>query len=176
MPARVSAWAIYDIFEVLDGEQVFVAVVSDAQWRSFCEAFDLAQLGADERLRSNRQRVLARQEILAVVRPRFKTLSKAQLIERLAGAGLPFAPISRPEELFDDPHLLASHGLASTHLPDGRTTQLPLLPIEMAARRPSRGATLAAAGEHTASLLHTLGVSEAEQGALEAAGVIRKHY
>jgi crotonobetainyl-CoA:carnitine CoA-transferase CaiB-like acyl-CoA transferase len=172
MPVRVSAWAIYDVFEVLDAEQVFVGVVSDAQWRTFCAAFEFDALGADETLRLNRQRVLARDRILAVVRERFAMLSKPELIARLQQGGLPFAPVSRPEDLFDDPHLLASGGLAATQLPDGRQTQLPKLPLEMHQRRPSCGGALPAAGEHSLQILHSLGVSDQEAAALAAAHVI----
>ena len=132
MPVRVSAWAIYDVFQVKGGEQVFVGVVSDAQWQSFCSAFDFAALGADPRYRTNSQRVQAREVLLAAVQARFATLAKAELIGRLEKAGLPFAPIMRPEDLFEDPHLAAGGGLAPTVLPDGCATRLPILPIEMA--------------------------------------------
>jgi crotonobetainyl-CoA:carnitine CoA-transferase CaiB-like acyl-CoA transferase len=171
MPARTSAWAIYDVFEVRDAEQVFVGVVSDGQWRSFCAAFGFDALLADERYGSNNQRVLARESILAVVRPRFAAMSKAELIARLELAGLPFAPISRPEDLFDDPHLLASGALAATTLPDGEQTRLPTLPIAMSSRGAAAG-TLPAAGEHTRELLQRLGVSESEADSLAGANVI----
>ena len=42
MPSRISAWGIYDVFAVKDDEQVFLAVVSDTQWRIFCETFGFA--------------------------------------------------------------------------------------------------------------------------------------
>ena len=41
MPARISPWAIYDVFTVKDGEQIFLAAVSDAQWLTFCDALGL---------------------------------------------------------------------------------------------------------------------------------------
>ena len=172
MPVRVSAWAIYDVFEVKGGEQVFVGVVSDAQWQSFCSAFDFAALGADPRYRTNSQRVQAREVLLAAVQARFATLAKAELIGRLEKAGLPFAPIMRPEDLFEDPHLAAGGGLAPTVLPDGRATRLPILPIEMAGRRTGRDGALPAAGEHTLEILAQLGVSEEETAMLRAERVI----
>jgi crotonobetainyl-CoA:carnitine CoA-transferase CaiB-like acyl-CoA transferase len=172
MPVRVSAWAIYDVFEVQDAEQVFVGVVSDSQWRSFCTVFGFDQLGADDSLRTNRQRVQARERILAIVRARFATLPKRDLIALLQQAGLPFAPVSRPEDLFDDEHLAASGGLAPTSLADGRHTRLPRLPLDMDGRRPSCGGELPAAGEHSRQILHSLGVSDEEAATLAAAHVI----
>jgi crotonobetainyl-CoA:carnitine CoA-transferase CaiB-like acyl-CoA transferase len=178
MPVRVSAWAIYDVFDVRkaegadNAEQVFVGVVSDAQWQAFCRAFGFDDLGSDERLRTNAQRVVARADILPAVRDRFATMSKADLLARLEQAGLPFAPIARPEDLFDDPHLNAGGGLAPTTLPDGRSTRLPRLPIEMAGGRPTQGGDLAAPGEHTRRILTRFDVSDAEVDALHAARVI----
>jgi len=134
MPARVSAWAIYDIFETADDSQVFVGVVSDSQWKAFCEAFDL-ELGRDPALDLNNARVEARERILPQVRALFGGLDKATLMSRLEEIGLPFAPIARPEDLFDDPHLRASGGLTPVALPGGDVTMLPTLPLEMAGKR-----------------------------------------
>jgi crotonobetainyl-CoA:carnitine CoA-transferase CaiB-like acyl-CoA transferase len=172
MPVRVSAWAIYDVFEAKDGDQVFVGVVSDAQWRSFCDAFDFAELGADERYRTNAQRVKARDTLLVVVRQRFAAMAKADLIARLEKAGLPFAPIGRPEDLFDDPHLAAGGGLGSTVLPDGQTTRLPNLPLEMGGHRPAGTGQLPAPGAQTLTILAELGLSEQETAMLRAERVI----
>ena len=56
MPERVSAWAIYDVFETVDGEKIFVGVVSDKQWTQFCNAFGLDDLLEDAELQTNAQR------------------------------------------------------------------------------------------------------------------------
>jgi len=173
MPVRVSAWAIYDVFEVANGEQVFIGVVSDAQWQSFCTAFGFAELGADPALSSNRQRVAARDLFLPSVRHSLKAFNKADLLARLESAGLPFAPISRPEDLFDDPHLEAGGGLVPVTLPNGVATRLPILPIQLDDQRPTQGGNLAGIGEHTREILAALGVTPAECDALAAAGVIR---
>jgi len=161
MPVRISAWAIYDVFETRDGEHVFVGIVSDGLWQKFCEAFSLAALGADESLKTNSQRVLQREALLPHVRELFKTYSKAELVPILERTGLPFAPIGKPEDMFVDPHLTASGGLGATTLPDGRETRLPLLPIEMDGRRPSQGGKLAKPGEHTDEVLRALGITPA---------------
>jgi crotonobetainyl-CoA:carnitine CoA-transferase CaiB-like acyl-CoA transferase len=173
MPVRISAWAIYDVFETADGEQVFVGVVSDSLWEKFCAAFELAGLGADPRYKTNSQRVQARDTLLPQVRELFKGYTKAALVAKLDRTGLPFAPIGKPEDMFDDPHLLASGGLGDVTLADGTHTQLPLLPVELDGRRPTQGGALPAVGAHTREVLRSLAVADAEFDALAAGKAIQ---
>ncbi|MCX7202707.1 MAG: CaiB/BaiF CoA-transferase family protein, partial [Burkholderiales bacterium] len=98
MPNRQSAWAIYDVFTVKDGEQIFLAAVSDGQWPLFCDALGFPQLKADPTLATNNARVLARDRILPILRERLATQSATDVAARMEAAGLPFAPISRPEQ------------------------------------------------------------------------------
>jgi len=172
MPVRISAWAIYDVFETRDGEHVFVGIVSDGLWQKFCEAFSLAELAADESLKTNSQRVLQREALLPRVRELFKRYSKAELVPILERTGLPFAPIGKPEDMFEDPHLMASGGLGATTLPDGRETRLPILPIEMDGRRPSQGGKLAKPGEHTDEVLRDLGMAQSAIDELRQRNVV----
>ena len=162
MPVRISAWAIYDVFETADGGQVFVGIVSDSLWEKFCKAFELPELWANEEYRTNSKRVLARETLLPQVREVFLRYTKDELVDQLERTGLPFAPINRPEDMFEDPHLAASGGLGEVTLPDGRRTQLPLLPIEVDGHRPTRGGRLPKPGEHTRELLGRLGYGDAE--------------
>ncbi|NDD75539.1 MAG: CoA transferase, partial [Gammaproteobacteria bacterium] len=106
MPVRISAWAIYDVFETADAQHVFVGIVSDGLWQKFCAAFELHDLAADESLKANNQRVAQREVLLPKVREILKGYTKAELVPILERTGLPFAPIGKPEEMFDDPHLL----------------------------------------------------------------------
>ncbi|HYF42342.1 MAG TPA: CaiB/BaiF CoA-transferase family protein, partial [Ramlibacter sp.] len=120
MPARISAWAVYDVFTVKDGEQIFLAAVTDSQWAVFCDAFGLAELKADTRLKTNNDRVRARDWLIPLLRQRLADRSAAELALVFERHGLPFAPITRPQDLFDDPHLNATGALAPLTLPDGR--------------------------------------------------------
>lgn len=172
MPVRISAWAIYEVFETADKEQVFVGVVSDSLWQKFCEAFDLKELGANPDYKLNNQRVKAKDQLLPLVREVFRRYTKADLVAKLEKTGLPFAPIGKPEDMFDDPHLLASGGLGEVTLPDGRVSKLPILPIEMDGTRPTQGGKLAKVGEDTRQVLASLGIAAAEISALESAGVV----
>jgi crotonobetainyl-CoA:carnitine CoA-transferase CaiB-like acyl-CoA transferase len=162
MPSRISAWAVYDVFTVKGGEQIFLAVVSDSQWSAFCTAFALPELMADPRLVTNNDRVRARDWLMPLLRLRMADFSAAQLSRVFEENGLPFAPITQPEHLFDDPHLLATGGLAPVKLPDGRSAQVPLLPITLAGQRPGVRLSPPRVGEHTDALLLEVGYTAAE--------------
>lgn len=162
MPERISAWAIYDVFETGDGDKIFVGVVSDSQWKIFCEEFEFAEFGSNQAMKTNIGRVDRREEIIPVVSAQLKTMSKAELIAKLEKCGLPYAPISRPEDLYTDPHLTSSGGLLTTNLPNGVTTELPALPLEMDDQRFGVRQQVPKAGEHTRSILDQLGYSGEE--------------
>ncbi len=172
MPSRLSAWAIYDVFETADGGQLFVGVVSDTQWKVFCEHFGMSELAADASLATNNQRVHARERMLPLVRARFAQFGKAELMDKCERAGLPYAPIVKPQELFDDPHLNASGGLAEITLADGRAARVPKLPVEMDGRRFGTELDVPATGSHTRALLAELGYSDADIERLAGAGVV----
>ncbi|HKA46168.1 MAG TPA: CaiB/BaiF CoA-transferase family protein [Burkholderiales bacterium] len=157
MPDRIRAWAIYDTFKTSDGEMVFVGVVTDTQWKIFCEAFGLRELLADPALKTNPQRVEERPRILPIVTALFAGMTKLELLAKCEALGLPFAPITKPEDLFEDPHLKSSGGLADITLMNGTRTQVPILPIEMDGRRFRTRLDLPRVGEHTRELLAGLG-------------------
>ena len=165
MPARVSAWAIYDVFETRD-DPVFIGVVTDGLWEKFCAVFGLDDLWADEGLRRNNDRVTARDHILPRVRELIAGFTRDEVIARLEGTGLPFAPIGRPEDLFDDPHLLASGGLEPITLPDGTAAALPTLPLAMDFARGHGGAALPAPGADGVTVLTALGYTPEAAGRL----------
>jgi len=173
MPDRVRAWAVYDTFTTVEGEQVFVGVVTDTQWKVFCEAFDLPQFLSDPALATNPQRVEQRGKTIPVITELFAKMSKADLMARFEALGLPFAPIARPEDLFDDPHLNASGGLGAITMPDGTATKVPILPIEMDGHRLGVRLDLPKVGEHTREVLAAVGYANVEIDRLAAEKVIR---
>ncbi len=172
MPVRISAWAIYDIFETADQQQVFLGVVSDSQWVVLCEAFGLTALGADPHMAANNNRVDARPTILPQVRAVMKTFTKAALLEKLDTLGLPFAPIARPQDLFDDPHLLAKGGLVEVTLAEGQKTMLPALPLGMEHGRFEIRTDVPTAGQHSETVLQGLGFAPDEIATLKMSGVV----
>ncbi len=176
MPERISSWALYDVFTVKNDEQIFLAAVSDAQWITFCDAFGFADLKADPALRTNNDRVLLRLTLLADLRTRLANYTAAELTVIFEAKGLPFAPIARPEDLFDDEHLLATGGLAEMKLPDGeragQTAQTTLFPFTMDGERLGVRLNPPTTGEHTESLLAGLGLDASRIASLKASGAV----
>ena len=172
MPERISPWGIYDVFSVQGGAQIFLAVVGDTQWRVFCEAFGFDDLFADARLATNNDRVRAREWMMPLLRARLAEHSAAELAAVFERHGLPFAPITDPQHLFDDPHLQATGGLAPMTLPDGRQTATPLLPLMLDGQRLGLRLDPPRLGEHSRALLQSLGYSDAEIAALVDDGVV----
>ena len=177
MPDRISAWGIYDVFTVKDGEQIFLAAVSDQQWATFCDALGFADLKGLPQYATNNQRVQARPVLMAELRERLATRPAAQLAALFERVALPFAPIRKPEELFDDEHLLATGGLADIVLPDGaragQTAQTTLFPFTLDGQRLSVRLQPPTLGQHTAELLSGLGYDAENIKRLQAASAVR---
>lgn len=172
MPARTSAWAVYDVFDTGDSQKIFVGVVSDSQWVSFCAAFGLSDFGADKGMALNNDRVRRRSEIIPAVKAVFESMSLNEVIAKLESGGLPYAEIRKPEDLFDDEHLNESGGLLKLEMPDGKSAMLPAIPLQMGTERFGVRRNVPRAGEHTGEVLSQLGYSRADIDALFKSGAI----
>ncbi|MET0961940.1 MAG: CaiB/BaiF CoA-transferase family protein [Noviherbaspirillum sp.] len=156
MPSRVSAWSVYDVFTLAGGEQLFIGAVSDKQFRTLCQLLERPDLLDEPDYASNAQRVAVRPRLLACLGQILKDYRIEELSPRLEAAGLPYAPIVRPDQLLDDPHLKASGGLVPMQTGDGDTTDVVLLPLLMGGRRPGVRQALPRIGEHTEEVLARL--------------------
>jgi len=156
MPARVSAWSVYDVFTLAGGEQLFIGAVSDKQFLTLCAVLERPDLASDPTLQTNAQRVAVRPALLERLGEILKHHRIDELSAKLEAAGLPYAPIVRPEQLLQDPHLRASGGLVPMGTDDGGTTDVVLLPLMLGGRRPAVRQPLARVGEHTDEVLGRL--------------------
>jgi formyl-CoA transferase len=161
MPSRVSAWSVYDVFTLADDAQLFIGAVSDKQFLTLCRVIEAPQLAQDPELLTNAQRVAVRPELLKRLGEILRHHRIDELSPRLEAAGIPYAPIVRPEQLVDDPHLKASGGLVPMRTDDGGLTEVVLLPLMLGGRRPGVRQPLAKVGEHTDEILERLATERA---------------
>lgn len=172
MPSRLSAWAVYDVFTTRENEQVFIGVVSDTQWKSFCEAFGLHDFAHSEKLLTNTQRVQSRDLIFPAIRSCIASMSKEEVMAKCEAAGLPFSPICRPDDLFDDVHLNQSGGMTEVTLPAGDKVNIPMLPFEMDGQRFGARIDVPDIGRDSHEILADLGYSSESIRHLEETGVV----
>ena len=172
MATRVSPWSIYRQFETGDGQRVFIGVTSDKHWGRFCVAFDRPDLLADESLVTNNDRISAHERLMPDLEAMFASLTLDEIVERSEAAQIPFSPIARPEDLFEDPQLNAGNSLVMVQLPDGRHAKLPRLPLAMDRQRPDLRSEAPEIGEHTRPLLKELGYSDKSINSLHEAEIV----
>jgi formyl-CoA transferase len=159
-PSRISAWSVYDTFEVAHNEQLFIGAVSDKQFISLCAVIDRADLANDPALATNAQRVAVRPELLKRLGDTLVQFEIDDLCAKLEAAGLPYAKVVRPDQLINDEHLIQSGGMVPLTTDEGTTTQAVLLPLMMGGRRPGVRRPIAKVGEHTQEVLASLRCSQ----------------
>lgn len=160
MSVRRSAWSVYDIFTSGDGGRVFVGVVSDSLWQRFCQEFDFQEWAANRELDNNNSRVQHRDILIPGIQAMFDTMDKEEMMKRLDRAGIPFAPINKPIDLVDDPHLNEGGGLLDITLSNGETIKLPALPIEFDNQKSTLYRDLPAPGTGARQHLRSLGIAD----------------
>ncbi|SFB30267.1 Crotonobetainyl-CoA:carnitine CoA-transferase CaiB [Rhizobium sp. NFR07] len=172
LPERISAWAVYDLFDTGDGEQIFVGVVSDTQWAAFCKSFGLEKFLSNPDLQTNSNRVLHRDVFMPDIRAIFSALTLKDALARCEEIGLPFAPIAKPQDLFDDPHVSQPGGTVDVVLPNGTATRVPTLPIDFNGERLGLRLNIPRCGEHSDEILRELGYEQADIDRLVTDGAV----
>ena len=173
MAVRRAAWGIYDVFDTADGDQLFLAVVSDTQWGPFCDEFGLTALKADPALATNNQRCAARATLIPAVGDALRRLTKAELLAKAEKLGIPYAPIVKPVELLDDPHLLQSGGFVDVTTPEGNKVRVPALPVSFDGARLPLRRDLPDVGADGREILAELGYAAADIERLVAADILK---
>jgi crotonobetainyl-CoA:carnitine CoA-transferase CaiB-like acyl-CoA transferase len=152
MPEREHAWPIYDIFETAGGNRIFIGVVTEGHWRSFCAEFGLKELLDDPNLRTTTDRIMARGKIIPRVADEIRRWDVAELSAKLDALNICFSPINRPEDLFNDPHVLRPGGLVNNINADGAAFRVPALPVEWNGANLGEGLKVPPLGADTAAI------------------------
>lgn len=169
---RKPPWGVYDIFDTTDG-RVFVAAVSDAQWRAFARRFMPPQWGEDPRLAKAVDREAARAWLVPGIAEVLKDWNTADLCRALEEAQISFGPVREPHDMVHDQHLREGGALLPTDLPDGGHIDAAALPIEFDGMKAGKRHDPPGIGAHTRAVLRTLGYDEGQIEAMLAAGTVR---
>ncbi len=161
MPERDFAWPVYDIFETVDGRRIFVGAITGGHWASLCDLLGLEQLKDDPRLASTMDRNRAREWTIPMIRERIAEWEEEALNAALEARGIPFSPIKRPVEMYDDPHVTRPGGLIASRMGDGRAFRAPGLPLERDGAPVTAPADVPGIGDHTEAVLREAGCDEA---------------
>jgi crotonobetainyl-CoA:carnitine CoA-transferase CaiB-like acyl-CoA transferase len=152
MPEREHAWPIYDIFDTADGNRIFIGVVTEGHWQSFCKEFGMQEFLDDPSLRSTTDRIMARSCIIPRAAEIIRGWNVKELSDKLDRLNICFSPINRPEDLFSDPHVLRTGGLVNNFNADGAPFRVPALPIEWNGAHIGEGLKVAPLGADTAAV------------------------
>lgn len=172
MPEVDAAWPVYDLFDTADGEKLFIGLTSDFHFHRFCDAFDLPELKENPRLKTNNERVAARSWLIPLLREELSKMSKAEIIDNSLEAKIPFAPLMRPDELFDDPHLNESGGFVHTTFPDGTKTKMPKIPLRIGEHDFGLYSDPPSVGQSGRQILTDIGYGQDEIDALTKNGIV----
>lgn len=172
MPARISAWSIYRVFETKDADRIFVGIISEKHWVRFCEVFGWTDWLEDERLSTNNGRIDQREWFVPALEKRLIVFTKAEIARKCDVAHIPFAPIARPEDLFEDPQLNEGNALLSVKMPNGKKSKLPKFPLEYGGAEVEKRMDPPEIGEHTKDVLEALTYDEEQINKLKNDGVI----
>ena len=173
MPARISAWSIYRIFNTKDGDKIFIGIISEKHWERFCKTFGWEDWLEDERLSTNSDRIDERSWFMPELEHRLIQYTKAEIVAHCEAASIPFSPISRPEDLFEDPQLNEGGGLLEVDMPNGKTVKLPKFPLEYGEALVEKRMNPPEIGEHTNELLQEIGYEQDQIESLVAAQTIK---
>ncbi len=172
MPAREGAWGIYEPFATADKEQIFVGVTSNAQWQRFCAHFGREDLWQNPAYKTNEDRVRERPTLLPIVAQIVAQHTLKELAALFDRIDIPFSPVSKPGDLFDDPQLNAGGRMLDIDFFNGVHARLPRLPVEIGDHDVGLRRQPPAIGEHSAEILAGLGLDTSEIKELAQRGIV----
>ena len=123
-------------------------------------------------LKTNPPRAAQHDRLAPVVDKIVKARTFADLAEVMERLKIPFAPLAKPSDLFDDPHLNQGGHMLDMHFLNGKRANIPGLPLEMGEHDLSIRMQPPRKGEHTRDVLADLGFGATEIDAWVEQGVV----
>ena len=163
----------YQTFPTRDGDFI-LAIGNDNQFRKFCVAAGIPEVGADPRFADNITRLENRQACIDAIAPAIKKKTTAEWIETLEPIGVPCGPINRLDQVYDDPQV--RHRGMKIEVPHPLAGMVPLVanPIRYSRTSLSYDTPPPLLGEHTGDVLRgLLGKTDPQLSELRAKRIIK---
>jgi crotonobetainyl-CoA:carnitine CoA-transferase CaiB-like acyl-CoA transferase len=162
----------YQDFPTSDGYMV-IAVGNDGQFARLCAVMGLAQLAADSRFMTNKQRVLNRRELIDTLSEITITHPTAHWVTALESVGVPAGPINSLDAVFHDPQVQARSMRIELPHPVAGTVSLVASPLRLSETPVTyRSAPPTLGAQTDAVLAQRLGMSAADIARLRAKRII----
>jgi crotonobetainyl-CoA:carnitine CoA-transferase CaiB-like acyl-CoA transferase len=147
--------APYQAYPAADGYFV-VAAGNNKLWHGVCEVISRPDLAADERFATTADR--ARNQVLLadLLKPEFARFTVADILQKLAAAGVPCGPINSYSQALADPQVAHMGWIKPIELPGGTRTRTFGSPVRIGEIDPPIRRNPPALGEHTAAVLAEL--------------------
>jgi len=162
MSARSPSWSIYDLFPTRCGRQIFIGATSQKHWLTLCRALGLDELAEDPEYKSNHNRIAHRKTLLPRIASITATFDLEELSDLLERAKLPFSPVNKPSDLFEDPQMMSPGRSLSLRMPNGAEAHLPALPLAIDGQQMPLRLQPPHVGEHTDEVLAEIGYTNDE--------------
>ena len=162
----------YQDFPTADGYMI-IAVGNDSQFSSLCAGLGRPEWASDARFVSNPQRVLHRDELVALLHTVTVTRTTAQWVAMLEERGVPCGPINRMDQVFADPHVQSRAMRMEMAHPVAGKVPLVANPIRMSETPVQYRNAPPTLGEHTETVLDEwLGLNAEQIAALRESNVV----
>jgi crotonobetainyl-CoA:carnitine CoA-transferase CaiB-like acyl-CoA transferase len=144
----------YEAMPASDGHFI-LASGNDGQYGKFCAIIGRPELATDPRFHDNISRLANRAELMPMLKAETVKFAKADILEKLAKAGVPAGPINTVPEVFADPQVVHRGVIRHMPAPYARGGAIPAMgcPIVMDGVRMTADVPSPRLGEHQDDVL-----------------------
>ncbi len=99
------AWGVYDFFKTYDNKNIFIAIATDNQWLTFCNAFEF-DYGKKDKFATNEKRHINRNILIPEIQRAIININSDDLISKLRRYNISYGMLNKPWDLLKNDHAM----------------------------------------------------------------------